>query len=90
MGHGQNTLVVVLVVAAEFAIDGVPGAAAADALRATVLGHEVGDDLVKLEAFMKPSFASFTKFATVFGESFSKNSTVMVPWSVMIFPCLSR
>ena len=50
MGHGEDPFVVVLILAREFTVDLVPGAAAASTLGAAALDDEVGNHAVKGEA----------------------------------------
>ena len=57
--HAQHAFVVELVVAVELAVDGVSGAAVADAVGAAALRHEAGDDAVEFEALVEAVFREF-------------------------------
>ena len=59
--HGQHAQIVVLVVAVQFAVDGVAGTAVADAVGAAALCHESGNDAVKLQALVEAVFREFDK-----------------------------
>ena len=59
--HGQHTQIVVLVIAVQFAVDGVTGTAVADAVGAASLCHESGNDAVKLQAVVEAVFREFDK-----------------------------
>lgn len=51
----------VLVIAVQFAVDGVTGTAVADAVGAASLCHESGNDAVKLQAVVEAVFREFDK-----------------------------
>ena len=57
--HRKDAEVVELIVAVQFAIDAVPRAAAADALRATTLGNESWNDPVKFQAVVEAVLCEF-------------------------------
>jgi len=50
--------------------------------RVAALDHEILDHAVEFGAVINPSFANFTKFATVLGASFSINSNPISPYDV--------
>ena len=59
VSHGQHAQIVVLVIAVQFAVDGVAGTAVADAVGAATLCHESGNDTVKLQAFVEAVLREF-------------------------------
>ena len=79
MGHGENTAVVVLVIASEFTINLIARTAVANAVGAAALDHKIGDDTVKNEAVIKAFFSKADEvldgFWGVFFEEFDLQDT---------------
>ena len=61
MRHRQHAEIVVLVITIEFAVDAVPRAAVADAVRAAALCNESRNDPVEFQAVIEPFFCEFDK-----------------------------
>ncbi len=59
--HGQHAQIVVLVIAVQFAVDGVTGTAVADAVGAAALCHESWNNPVKLQAVIEALPGEFDK-----------------------------
>lgn len=56
MGHGEDAAIVVLVLAGEFAINFVAGAAGTRTIRTTSLDDKIGNDAVKFQAVVEAFF----------------------------------
>ena len=72
VGHGQYAAVVILVIARQFAVDLIAGAAIADAIGAAALDHEIGDDTVKGQAIIKALFSEGNEVFNSIGGIFFK------------------